>query len=1737
MNLEDFYDARDIPDGDRVKAPKNVVLVVPDADYDSSWFADGVGIDPHEAAVTWPKDSVSLVEEVSVMEPVVVVQLGERVSRRYPFVPGAPVPDDIGERVAAATEQDAFVVLHHHDEYSLKDGLGTVKQLTKLLKRQRRSFCAVTNHGSVGGWIKQNNACLKAGVKPIFGMEAYVSDYRGDDPDLRKAHRSANHLVLLARNETGFYNIIQIHNDAQLNGFYYSPRMDHAAAGKWGEGIIATSACMAGEIPRLLMAEPREKGEGEPDGDYEDFCAEFRAGRFDEARRIYEHYRDSFDEFYVELQIIEFEMQRECNRRLIEFARKVGAPLILACDSHYLDPTHADTHDLLMYIRQGKTKLDAVEKDEDVWDFDVRNLFYRNARQMEEVFRGGFVDKGKDERPPFEDEVFTEDVFREAMGNTLDVARRIETVELDSTVKLPKLHEDSKEMLREKANAGFKRLGLNKRPNKDVYVERLRHEFDVITRLGWADYFLIMEKIVTMAKEEFYDEVGEWVIGYGRGSAAGCLVSWCLGLTDCDPIEHGLLFERFLDEGRPDPPDIDTDFHPGIRQRVKDRIVEMFGESKTCSIGTYSSYKTKAAIVSVAKALGYDVMEAQAVTKEMDPLKSFETGDGEDEVVDKMDFDELESHYPLLKSYFEKYPEVKIHAGVIRNQVQHMSKHAGGVIISDLDLSGRIPVQLDSNKNIISSWAESGSSAELSEVGLVKYDILGLNNLPVICDCVRLVKENRGVEIKRDEIPLDDRRVIRLEAKGDLRGIFQFENPATKPIVDAVGMESLNDVSAITSLLRPGPKDEGMHLTYAERKNGEPYESIPCLEWIFKDTYGVMVYQEQMMQISQELCGFDGPMANKLRKACVTLDSEFVSRTRGPISLRRMLKDGYKNDLFLQRGEDGMLVWGEISDVWKTGKKRVRRTRSRSGHYVDATRLHQFLTDDGWKAQQRLASGDRLMCSRRLCWDGKDEVGADFMLVMAGLLTEGHTPSGRNVATFVNHDDEFMTVFVEAFEREFGIDGGKMSSCGTVYNIRAAACRRIFKVLGKGLSAEKFLPDVMMGATLETMRQFLSFMLGAEGGVTVSQGTFEYVSKSERMIRQVRTMLLRFGVRSSSGVKNDPKYGRFYRLFVNDMREQEAMLSELSDMWPSWKVADMRKVLADKGDPNFTTDTIPRRVVTRMLNQYPTAGHGESGTLYTANISRDRFARVAEKTGDLEWTSLAQSDFWFDEFQNSDEVVSKHMDVYDFTVADCKLPNMVVNGMVLHNCGKKLKDLMASVKEAFIKGAQKRVDVGEVTLPQVEELWNLIVSFAKYGFNKSHAITYSMITTCELWLKHNYFLEYMTALVLNTKRKHEKHGSDNIMVDYLNYARKRGVEVLAPHVNAPEPDFHIDSGRAIRYGLAHVKNVASAAENIARIAGEKPFESMTDFYERCVYETEIKSGANKGKMRTTRPNNKVVESLVHAGAFDCFGDRNAVLTEYSIARLGIPCPTDEEIEKERVRLTGGPQCPGVNESGADFSAVKGVGQAGEHVAAIAAEKPFESMADFHERCVYERQVKSGKSAGETRQVRPNKKVVEALAYAGAFREFGDVRQVLREYHLAKGKTGAARLTERELEAAEVEMIGLCLSREPICRQYKDLMVKMKWVALGDHGGYRKPTVFGRVDAIEPKTSRAGNPMYIVRMSDGLDKLDFFVFKAGMEYFRDSVKKGQLAAVPLDRFDDSLTRFFDDSKEISILDED
>jgi len=520
VNLEKLYEQSGVKD--EIDHPgRPILFVVPDESYDISQYLTELGIDRFEVNVTWPKqDDDFSREEIRLCDSNLVIQVGGAIlSRKYPVISDGTFRPSLHEKVRKAIG-DRFVNLHHHDEFSIRDGLGTVGGLVKQLQKRKQSFCSVTNHGHVGGWIKQYGICRKAGIKPIFGFEAYCNEYRGDDVEERKSHRRNFHLVMLARNEVGFYNLIKIHNDAQLHGFYYRPRVNKEAMKRWGEGIISSSACMGGELAVLLMDDKK-----------------------DEARRVYDFYNEAFDEFYIELTLIEMQVQIEVTHRLIEFAREVGAPLIVSCDSHYLLPEHTATHDILLLIKSGKTIDDKIENPEEVWQFEAKNLYYRSEAEMRQLWGDGiFSDVTTGRALAYRSDVFTEEVLNEAFENTRLIAMKCEEIVLDSEFKLPKLFDDSSSVLRGKAKAGFKAKNLRGKQ----YSDRLNFELEVICNLGFADYFLAMDRIISDTKEKF----GEGCVGWGRGSAAGSIVSWCLGLTDLDPIKYGLLFERFLDYGR-----------------------------------------------------------------------------------------------------------------------------------------------------------------------------------------------------------------------------------------------------------------------------------------------------------------------------------------------------------------------------------------------------------------------------------------------------------------------------------------------------------------------------------------------------------------------------------------------------------------------------------------------------------------------------------------------------------------------------------------------------------------------------------------------------------------------------------------------------------------------------------------------------------------------------------------------------------------------------------------------------------------------------------------------------------------------------------------------------------------------------------------------------------------------------------------------------------------------------------
>ena len=515
--LENFY-PQDFTDP--IIGESSILIVKPNKEYDPTQDLKKLVLDAREVIFTYPKQDIDLFAETQASGAKLILQIGKPVTRKLrAFTEMTPeLEKEIWNCV-----HDKFVNYHHHDEYSMRDALGTSKQLSVLLQSQKRKFMSITNHGSVGVWVKQGNVCKETGIKAIYGMEGYYNNYRGEDPEVKKLNRSANHLILLAQTEEGYYNIIQLHNDAQLNGFYYTPRTCDESLQKYGKGIAATSACAAGELARLVMGDQWELAE-----------------------QRYAFYKSCFDDFYIELQLIEMKEQREINRRLIKLGQKLNAKFTIGIDSHYLYSENSETHDLLMCIRQRRTVNDLAEENDDTWQFSVKNLYYRSFEQLRELFKEGYVTPNFDKIEPYEDELFTEELFYQACMNTRKITVCADDIKLDTSIKLPTLYEDSETVFRNLAWAGFKNFGFDKCLDSQKYTDRLNYELDVICLSGWTDYFLITKMIIDKAIEL----KGEWSCGFGRGSAAGSLVSYCVGITHIDPIKYDLLFERFLDFSR-----------------------------------------------------------------------------------------------------------------------------------------------------------------------------------------------------------------------------------------------------------------------------------------------------------------------------------------------------------------------------------------------------------------------------------------------------------------------------------------------------------------------------------------------------------------------------------------------------------------------------------------------------------------------------------------------------------------------------------------------------------------------------------------------------------------------------------------------------------------------------------------------------------------------------------------------------------------------------------------------------------------------------------------------------------------------------------------------------------------------------------------------------------------------------------------------------------------------------------
>jgi len=721
-----------------------------------------------------------------------------------------------------------FVHLHNHTDFSLLDGAAPIKELAATAKGYGMPGLAITDHGNMFGALTFNKACKEEGINPIIGCEFYMAGGSRKEKTGTEGGNKYWHFILLAENQEGYRNLMKLTSLSYTEGFYYKPRIDDEILAKYSGGLIASTACLAGEIPSLILS-----------------------GKRDAAEKKALYYRDLFgkDRFYLELQDHGLEEQKLVNRELIAMAKRQGLPLVATNDLHYIHQEDAVAQDILLCVGTNRKRNDLGRM-----RFPNNHFYLKTAEEMASIF--GDVP--------------------EALQNTLKIN---EMIKLKIDFPGPMLPDYAIPPEYESPEAYLRHLtfeGLAKRyPNADEeIVKRAEYELSVVIKMGFTGYFLIVWDFIDWAKRH------DIPVGPGRGSGAGSIVAYALRITDIDPLKYDLLFERFLNPERISMPDFDVDFCFERRGEVIDYVTKKYGVDRVGQIITFGTLKAKAVIKDVARALDISFEDANNIAKLIpeDPKMTLETA-----------FD-ME---PKLRGLAEdpRYQELFKIGLRLENLHRHSSIHAAGIVIGKSELTDFVPLYKDPKTGNISTQY---TMDYLENCGLVKMDFLGLKTLTLIKNTLNLLKK-RGIDLVESDIPEEDRKTFQLLGEGKSTSIFQFESSGMQNILKRAKPNSIEDLIALNALYRPGPMD--FIDKYIDSKNGKTPITYPhpSLEKYLKATYGVIVYQEQVMQAAQEVAGYSLGRADLLRRAMGKKKPEILAKERGPF-IEGALGRGYKRE-------------------------------------------------------------------------------------------------------------------------------------------------------------------------------------------------------------------------------------------------------------------------------------------------------------------------------------------------------------------------------------------------------------------------------------------------------------------------------------------------------------------------------------------------------------------------------------------------------------------------------------------------------------------------------------------------------------------------------------------------------------------------------------------------------------------------------------------------------------------------
>jgi DNA polymerase III subunit alpha len=1423
-----------------------------------------------------------------------------------------------------------FAHLHQHTQYSLLDGAARLKDLLKWVKGQSDSpALAMTDHGNMHGTVQFYKYALELGVKPILGYEAYVAAGsrfdRRQDKGAEALDGGHYHLTLLAKNFKGYQNLCRLASIAYLEGYYYKPRIDREVLALYREGIIVLSGCLGAEVPNMILHD-----------------------RLPEAEARLQWYLDVFGkDYYVEIQNHGLPEQTKVNAVLREWANKHGIGMVATNDGHYVKADDAYAHETLLAIQ---TK--AAMSDEKRFRFPCNEFYVKSLDEMrqalplsewgDEIFANSYsiAEQCNVELPIGNKRVYQMPQLPIPEGRTMAEELRVQVYQgtiqrypADANAELYRRYVvASLEHLSDAERQGLlARLGgfeaasasteqlilamamlgslwlersivandkytqypaLDLLENSEsqrwghglVLLRRAEYESGVIIRMGFPDYFLIVADFINWAKDH------DITVGPGRGSGAGSLVAYTLRITNLDPLAYGLLFERFLNPDRVSMPDFDVDFSDSRRQEVIDYVRNKYGDEKVAMIATFGTMASKAVFKDVARVMNLPYADADKVSK-LIPVKFGRSISLEDSF----------AAVPDIKQYLDGSEEArKVFDIALRLEglTRHASIHASGVIIGRERLDTLVPLMRDKDGDGVVCQYDMSS---VEDIGLIKMDFLGLRTLSFLEEAVKIVRQSRGISLKPDDFPIDDEKAYKLLSDGKTKGVFQLEGGGISDASRKLKPRRIQDIIALSALYRPGPMENIP--TYIERHHGREavrYDqglfnfpaSGQLLEPILRETYGIPVYQEQIMQIASAVAGYSLGQADLFRRAigkkkvdemakerikfvegsektnavpeeesnrlfdmlesfanygfnkCLAAATQVVDCQTGQrIPIIDIVEGRATNVMVTALCEHNLqLLAKPVIAAFPSGEAMLYRLKTETGRVIEATANHPFYTTKGWRPLERLVADDFLAIPRVLSHQASFSLQQHQLVLLGYVLSEGNLCHPSGFYAYAKLEDEISdyVTHLERFENTVAVVD-RSKSAAAIYAKRqdrrfesqALVFLRDLGVMGLN-ALNKHVPEPIFTLSKEQIAVFLGRLWTGDGGLQPGTRLIHYATSSEQLAKDVQHLLLRLGLMSRIHAKTFQYRGgqRFgYSVHVlGGMNAAKDFAALIGPHLVGKRQRDMQLLLASHAE---LTDIRSSKDV--IPNDFLPAIQAEVKD--AAQMAGIPYGAFVESLGFRSGDALLK-------------VKSKGRGLTHHT-AHILAQQLHTPMLELHTNAAVYWDQVVSI-EAI--GVQPVYDL------TVEGAHNFVAN--DFIVHNSHSAAYAFLSYQTAYIKANYPVEFMASLLTVERRDSDK------VAEYINDARGikldsgAFIEVLSPDINRSDTDFKV-VGEQILFGLFAVKSLGDGAvEQILENRRQKgAFKSLADFCSRL-------HGAI---------NRRGFENLIKAGALDHFGNRESLL--------------------------------------------------------------------------------------------------------------------------------------------------------------------------------------------------------------------------------------------------------------------